>query len=213
MFLRAICLCLWIHGWFISSLCTQDPESADTDWPSVCGPRCVQAILEHYGQHVELVPLIGEMQGGLPEQGCSLRDVQDALERRHIYCLALQTDALSFPEWPNPVIVHYKQDHFAILEETNGVYAKTRDGVDMEPAWQLIPKVMLKQSGALLLTSDSPIQTGRLTFVRWPRFALVFFCGLFACVGVLTYRRFIRPVISRWISLRKGKGGELTVVP
>ena len=84
MLLRRTCFYLCVHLWLNGATCAADPGGADAKPPSVRGPRCARSVLEHYGKPMELLPLIAEMQGGIPVQACSLRDVQDALEARNI---------------------------------------------------------------------------------------------------------------------------------
>jgi len=197
MLLRRTCFYLCVHLWLNGATCAADPGGADAKPPSVCGPRCARSVLEHYGKPMELLPLIAEMQGGIPVQACSLRDVQDALERRGIYCLALKTGIVDFPGWPEPVILHYKRGHFVVLEETKGGYARIRDGVNMEPAWVFVPEVMLRQSGAVLLTSASPIKSTRVIWLRWPRLVAAVCCALLGFAGILMCRLFLRSLLSR----------------
>lgn len=185
-------------------LCTSRVLAEDmhgnTEHILICGPRCVQSILDHYGQEVDLISLAKEMQGDIVETGCSLQDIEEALKRRGINCQALRAGALELPVWPHPIVVHFTQGHFIVLDKIDGLYAQIRDGPGMDPVWTFVPTVMIQQSGAVLLTSDSQIPDDAPHFLRWPRV----FVGL-CSIAVGTMILYMRRTTARrlmWLLLR-----------
>lgn len=202
--LRIFCLCACADCCFVAPLRAQGIINEVPKYPSICGPRCVQSVLEYYGRQEDLIVLILEMQGGIPELGCSLKDIQNALEKRGIYCLALETSVLGFPDWPDPVIMHYKAGHFAVLQRIKGVYARVQDeGINRE---EVIPDLMFKRSGAILLTARSPIEAKQLVLLRWPRFLFALCFAFLVGFGVLAYRAFVSSGrILSWMRLSSAK--------
>ena len=63
----------------------------------------------------------------------------------------------------------------------------------MEPAWVFVPEVMLRESGAVLLTSASPIKSTRVIWLRWPRLVAAVCCALLGFAGILMCRLFRVP--------------------
>jgi|HubBroStandDraft_2_1064218.scaffolds.fasta_scaffold101842_2 hypothetical protein len=186
--LSVITLATSLHGGFLAML-QAGAEPKDSRPLTVCGPRCTQQILQHYGQEVDLVDLINEMQHGLTSETSTLSDIQSALRRRGVQSLPLKLGFLEFPTWHQPVILHYGSDHFVLLEATNGAYAKIRDGPAHTSSWQLIPTVMLRGTDVALLTSPLPIQRETVTLVHWPRYLVAMGCLAMGGISLLASRR------------------------
>jgi hypothetical protein len=72
----------------------------------VCGPRCIQRLLEWYGKDEDLTPIIRETQGPEIRHGSSLRSLQEALNRRGIHSAAVEVPAGCRVEWRYPIILH-----------------------------------------------------------------------------------------------------------
>lgn len=112
---------------------TSPPATTEENRPDVvCGPRCVQYILKHYGQQVELHDLIQELQWPNLEAGSNLAGLQKSLNQRGIHTAAFKLPPGSQLGWTQPVIVHLKEGttvtsgtlgHFAVWLPTsaNGV--------------------------------------------------------------------------------------------
>lgn len=167
-----------------SARCAPDDRAQTARDQAVCGPRCARQILASYGQDVDLIALINEMQDGIVEQPSNVRAIQVALEKRGVYAKPVKIGLLTFPDWPQPIVMHYERGHFVVLEGSKGGYARIRDGVAMEPTWSFIPWVMLSQSRVVLLTSDRPIER-ELQLIQWPRWALAFGCVGIGGIGLL----------------------------
>ncbi|MDX1970315.1 MAG: cysteine peptidase family C39 domain-containing protein, partial [Planctomycetaceae bacterium] len=110
---------------------------------SICGPRCVQRVLEFYGQKEDLATLVREMQGGVVNEFSSFHGIEEALSRRGVHALPVQYGVLGFPNWREPVILHYREGHFVVLSETKGGFVKIHDGILHPPTWEPLPSVML----------------------------------------------------------------------
>jgi Peptidase C39 family len=167
-------------------------SNKEAKYPQVCGPRCVLAVLEDYGHQEDLLSLVSEMQNGRPEDGCSMHDIEVALQKRNVHCCLTKSGPLDFPSWPSPVIIHLKGGHFAVLEKTQGLYALIRDGTNMQSAWQFIPSLMRRESGNVLFTSRAEITNDAPTFIKWPRL-IVGFCSVVLvglALGMIRRERF-----------------------
>ena len=144
---------------FLTALLTTEPTPrGDT----VCGPRCVQALLRSYGHEVELIDLVRELHTGGVEQGTTLGQMQDAFTHRGLHAAVVHLPAGASLTWLEPAIVHLKPrpkqalGHFIVyLGEENGT-ATIHDpltGTLHGPREEL----QQKMSGDLLLISKAPI--------------------------------------------------------
>jgi hypothetical protein len=111
-----------------------------------CGPRCVQRVLADYGQDVELIDLVREIQ--YPETGspATLDKLQKSLESRGIYAVAIETGRFATVHWQHPMIVH-------VLTPTGEGHYVTRNTTD-NPAGD---ESQFGRTGVFLLTSPDPI--------------------------------------------------------
>lgn len=152
---------------------------------SVCGPRCVQQVLQYYGQDPDLIELISEMQQGRVDEFSSIQDIQDALHKRGVQTLVLQLGLLQFPDPTHPVILHYKQGHFVVLEKSQGGFASIRDGAVSNSSREFIPSVMSRSSGVALMTSPTLIKGSDVSILLWPRVSAAVACLGFGGLGFL----------------------------
>ncbi len=151
---------------------TSPPATTEENRPDVvCGPRCVQYILKHYGQQVELHDLIQELQWPNLEAGSNLADLQKSLNKRGIHTAAIQLSPGAKLDWPEPVLVHLKLGT-SITPETLGHFvvwlpSSTNDIVHL---W-FGPKGVHQGtnarfagicSGGMLLISRNPIADSQL---------------------------------------------------
>jgi hypothetical protein len=185
-----IWILLAVNCLYVTSIWAQNAREV-----SVCGPRCVKWILEHYGHDADLIELISEMQDGVVEQASSVEDIQAALAKRGVHSKSMKTGILSFPRWPYPAILHYRCGHFLVVEELKGGCARIRDGVAMDSSWKWIPSVMLGQSGVVVLTSDAPVDAD-LPLVRWPQFAVAASCIGIGGLGLFARRRSLSKLLT-----------------
>ncbi len=81
-----------------------DPPRASADL--VCGPRCIQFILHHYGQEADLIDLVKEAQWPDLEAGASLDRIQKCLNIRGIHTAAIRFDPGRQFRWPSPVLLY-----------------------------------------------------------------------------------------------------------
>jgi hypothetical protein len=133
----------------------------------ICGPRCVQFVLKHYGHEESLTSLVREMQWPDQLKGSSVQQVEKALESRGVHVRSIQLSNVgSF--WPKcPAIVHLLEEdsegdkgvegHFVVvMPESDANDAVVWDGLwstRREP-WA---KFSRKMTGVVVLTSDGPI--------------------------------------------------------
>jgi hypothetical protein len=71
----------------------------------VCGPRCVQRVLEHYGYEVELIALVSEIQGADLGRGSSMAELARSLEACGVHCHFVRLGTRELPDAPRPVIL------------------------------------------------------------------------------------------------------------
>ena len=132
----------------------------------VCGPRCLQFILRHYGQEADLVDLIRKVQWPDLEQGTSLSALHNELEERGVHSVIVRCPTDSLPDWPHPLIVHFEPveestqglGHFSVVipnsVTTNSISLwGGQNGPEIVP----VPKFARQISGWAILTSPEPI--------------------------------------------------------
>lgn len=129
----------------------------------VCGPRCVQRVLQHYGQKVELIDLVIELQGAAIDRPANLADMKSALERRGVYAMGVRVrsiDRLASLDWTGPVITHFSADggHFRVIFPARSDANSTCVWDGLAGATMLpIAEIATESSGVHLLTSGLPI--------------------------------------------------------
>lgn len=140
---------------------TLPPEASNF----ICGPRCVKRVLEHYGQHVELIDLVRELQGVAVDRPASLAVMKAALEQHgiHVVGIQLRPSDLRWLCWQGPTIAHLagsgsEGGHFCVVfpAHRDGSSLCVWDGLDgtsMRP----IDEFAAEASGVILLTSRLPI--------------------------------------------------------
>jgi ABC-type bacteriocin/lantibiotic exporter with double-glycine peptidase domain len=145
----------------------------------ICGPRCVKRILEYYGQTVELIDLVRELQGVAIDRPANLADMKQALERRGLHSLGVRIRPTDLPwlDWPDPVIAQLDHggsatEHFCVLLGDGEAWCSIRvwDGLAGEST-RPSGKLAADASGFLLLTSRSPIRMHQRC-LSWRRFLL-----------------------------------------
>jgi hypothetical protein len=108
-----------LRSWMLltATCIAQSPQPTLEASEVICGPRCVQRVLEDYGQCVELIDLVRELQGAAIDRPASLLAMSKALERRGIYTAAIRISGNDVPHlnWREPVIVH-----IATAQESHG---------------------------------------------------------------------------------------------
>jgi hypothetical protein len=126
----------------------------------ICGPRCVQMVLSHYGHEEDLMALVKEIQWPELEKGSSLTDVGKALQKRGIHTYAMRLAPNAQLCWRSPAIVFLKGNgplgHFAVW--LPGAQ------VGMDTLWLGMGKSQTARSvdlaqwcSAVLLTASEPI--------------------------------------------------------
>lgn len=140
----------------------------------VCGPRCLQYLLRHYGIETELMDLVKETQSDF-EEGATLDALNEALRRRGVHTAALRLPSTAVIRWPHPVLMHLKSDdegmgHYVIWLPTsertqvhvwNGL-AGIQTGSES--------RLAAKRSGVVLLTSQTEIEQptmASVSTIRW----------------------------------------------
>ncbi len=149
--------------WICCSLCAgMHPDTPDL----VCGPRCVQFVLNHYGVKCELINLVREIQWPNYENGASVEDLRKALETHGVYTRAVHVEGQLALAWQHPVVVclrplHDTSDvgHFVVwLPSSNGEPEMIWDGLDGVMSLER-GELPLNRMGTILLTSPEPILT------------------------------------------------------
>ncbi len=129
----------------------------------ICGPRCVQYLLEYYELESEdLVDLVREIQWPEVEKGASLDRLEQALRDRGLSTASIRIPENATLRWHFPAVVHLEEKgasfgHFAVwLPESEGDHVEVWSGRE-----GLLP---MRQSdfsklftGVALLTSREPI--------------------------------------------------------
>ncbi len=142
----------------------------------VCGPRCVQFILEHYGIKEDLIDLVKEIQWPDFEAGASLGAIEAALRKRGIYTCALRMDPKDRLAWSAPVVLHLKG------QTAIGHFMVWWPDAAQAFGWEELAGEL---SGTILLTSSAPIAEPEKAVrkaTHWPSVAViaVFVAALFA---------------------------------
>ena len=75
---------------------------------TVCGPRCVQAILRSYGYEAELIDLVRELHTDGVEQGTTLGQMRDAVRSRGLHAEVVHLPLGATLTWSEPAILHLK---------------------------------------------------------------------------------------------------------
>lgn len=140
--------------------CEAQPATSRGDL--VCGPRCVQYVLAHYGRDADLMSLVREMQWPHLEAGSSVGSVERALSDRGIEVASIADIAAKDLTWPTPVIVHLRDvtnhqvGHFAVLLQNDG--KNVRLWMGMEGVVELsLSGLRERFSGVAVLTALTPI--------------------------------------------------------
>ena len=201
---------------FLTALLATDPAP---EGDTVCGPRCVQALLRSYGHEVELIDLVRELHTEGVEQGTTLGQMRDVFRSR-----GLQAEVVHLPEgatltWAEPAILHLKPlpqpasgaasaprvppqplGHFIIHLGDNDGTATIHDpltGTLHGPTQELRQQM----SGDLLLVSQHPIPptTEFAVAATSPWRLLVLVLSLVCAVGAIValWRSFKSPFRSR----------------
>jgi len=172
-------------------------RSREAEPDMFCGPRCVQFVLEHFGQREDLRPLVQEIQDRDWRRGSTLAALQLALERRGLYTTALRVGARSRVDWPTPVIAHLNPQtatglgHFVVLLPGGG-----DGGLRVWCGLAGVQPVSCKQfsglwSGAVILTSEVPIEAPFAAVVpasSWYRSPDLCICSLTAVLVAAFWR-------------------------
>lgn len=150
-----------------------------------CGPRCVQQVLADYGQDVELIDLVREIQ--YPEIGrpAGMDRLQASLESRGIHAVAIRTGRFASVRWQHPMIVH-------VLTPTGDGHFVTRNTTE-NPAGD---ESQFGPTGVYLLTSPDAIDQAA---VREATSGSKVFLGL----GVLCLAAVSVGGIVRWRSRKR----------
>lgn len=169
--------------------------AADEERPSrrgdlTCGPRCVQFILQHYGHDEEdLIELVKELQWPDLERGATLASLQAGLERRGLFCRALQIHPDAELHWDYPVLVHTTlptgEGHYVVWMPGSGDAGEYWwNGLEGQSRRL---SVALSRTGVVLLTSPAAIADKDIDTVAEPprgRFLLFALVSFFGAVSV-----------------------------
>lgn len=171
------CVVVWFlvcSGIGINADATEPVPSPRSRGDVVCGPRCVQYVLQHYGIESDLIDLVKETQSDF-EAGASLAALDDALRRRGVFTATLKLSPNAVLQWPHPVLMH-------LTPETEGighfvVWLPTSDRTQVQ-VWTGLAgiqtgsesRLAAKRSGVVLLTSPTTIEqptSASASTIRW----------------------------------------------
>ncbi len=185
--------------WFL--VCSGIGINADATEPAVsprsrgdvvCGPRCVQYVLQHYGIDSDLIDLVKETQSDF-EAGASLATLDDALRRRGVFTAALKLSPNAILQWPQPVLMHLSPEtegmgHFVVwLPTTDGSRSQVWNGLSGTQTG-LESVLSKKRSGYVLLTAAAEIrqpETAAQRTIRLELWSLFRLVGVIALIGVV----------------------------
>ena len=170
----------------------QTPPEADAarTAPAICGPRCVEFVLDWYGRPADVTDLIGELQQGRTYQSVSLAALAESLVRRGIHTKAVQLSWGATLDWPHPVVRHSTwpsgAGHFTVLVPPRGEFPRLVWTDSAGYKRELTDVADGAASGVYLLTAPEPIGDPRPQVRRgaWPWLAGVSGAVL---VGVSVY--------------------------
>jgi hypothetical protein len=129
----------------------------------ICGPRCVEFILDYYGKtSVDLVDLVRETQGDEIDRGSTMATLKNALDARGVYTYAGEIPPGGHLRWPYPAIVHLRSEdprgmgHYVVQLASEGGTAVVYSGLS---GYQRGGENDLgaRMWGHVLLTSPEPI--------------------------------------------------------
>lgn len=135
----------------------------------VCGPRCVQHVLDHFGKPTDLGDLIREMQWPAFERGSSVAAVEESLNKRGVHTRAVRVGTDLDLHWPHPAIVLVRTDdselgHFVVQEPSDEVGKVTAwvglNGHVTGDARQFAAR----RTGVIVLTAPEPIPDSAVAF-------------------------------------------------
>ena len=174
---------------FLTALLAIEPAP---EGDTVCGPRCVQAILRSYGQEAELIDLVRELHTEGVEKGTTLGQMRDAFEQRGLHAAVVHLPRDATLTWPEPVIVHLKplgkqtMGHFIVATASNDETISVHDLLNgtLRGTQEELRKTM---SGDILLVSKLPISAtaefGRQLTPMWKPYVYAA-CALGVSVGL-----------------------------
>lgn len=164
--------------------------------PEICGPRVVHYILRHYGKKVELRDLVSRMAFAGLENGSTLQEVDNALQKEGVYTYLLPIGKKARLQWPHPVVVHYiggsaGQGHFVVwLPSSTAAEQRIWSGLSGE---LVLPSHGLYEtrSPAVLLTSPTVIISPKEAIAE-PAYNFYFVvAGVFGVMAALVLVRLI----------------------
>ena len=164
----------------------QGEKNPERERDIICGPRCVQYVLAHFGIDSDVIDLAKEIQWPDLESGASLKKLADALEARGLHTCALSINASQKLKWQFPVIFHTNPEnsrigHFQVwLPGSNDSGVQIWDGREglisiPQDEW------MRLRSGAILLLSPETISNPETAITESSR--LQMFAGVALVLG------------------------------
>lgn len=164
----------------------QETKYDERESDIICGPRCVQYVLAHFGIDSDVIDLAKEIQWPDLESGASLKKLADAMEARGLHTCALRINASQNIKWQFPVIFHTNPEnsrigHFQVwLPGSNDSGVQIWDGREglisiPQDEW------MRLRSGAILLLSPETISNPETAITESSR--LQMFAGVALVLG------------------------------
>ena len=185
----------------IGPFATVNDAASDSLGDNVCGPRCVRYILSQFGQDIELIDLVKEMQWPAMENGVSVQGLQQTLERRGIFVKAIWVRDVELIRSPYPAIVRVErvdgEGHFLVLNSMSNDSGKYWDG--LSGSCNHIPSSM-KPTGEVLLTSPNAITDVGSLFESHHRLSRVMYAIM---IAVLIY--FALPTAKQMVVKRRAQ--------
>ncbi len=153
---------LLLAGVCSAPVAAQDPAASTGE--AICGPRCVEFVLNWYDRPVEVSDLIWELQGGQSDRQVSASALDAALKKRGIHTQLVRISEWKSPTWSYPALLHMRNEngsgHFVVwVPPSEGKPSLLWDnGAGFTKA--LTPSQSARLSGVAILTSREPFPDG-----------------------------------------------------
>jgi ABC-type bacteriocin/lantibiotic exporter with double-glycine peptidase domain len=183
---------------FFNISANQHETDVSTDSPDiVCGPRCIQFILNWYGRKADLIELVRETQWPDLEAGSSLDRLQRCMKERGLYTAAIRFSPGREVSWPYPVLLYELEKsstlgHYIVQvpgespRHENLIWAGLEGW--RESSWNNVTR---GSTGVALLTSPEPISDIQASLGPLTGLSLIQITGL-ALVGAIVVHLSLR---------------------
>ena len=93
--------------------------------PAECGAACLCMILNYYGMNITLEEIC--FKHPVSDNGCSAGDILHMASDYGFQCRGFKNDPTQADRISTPAIIHWKNNHFIVLESFDGNYFYVND--------------------------------------------------------------------------------------